>query len=152
MKHRIDFSKFKEILQGLSHKTQVSFAIHCAKDCLHLIDTKNKAVAEKYIATIEAWLLGNVTAVEYHDISRLFYNSDNVLSNFAFRAIFETTHSAAISMISHSAVFSASAVCSAACAHAYAHDDRRTREKKLKEYYEVLLSHQTDFERACYSC
>ena len=51
-------------LEKLSHNFQVRFALFCAKQVIHLVNFKDKAVCENAILTTEKWLEGKATAEE----------------------------------------------------------------------------------------
>ena len=60
----------KEDLNKLPHKFQVAFALFCAKQVAHLIDTKDKEVCDNCIEIVEAYLEGKASK---EDCERVAY-------------------------------------------------------------------------------
>ena len=54
----------KEMLKKLPHKSQVAFAVFCAKQVFHLVKEEHKAVCTKAIEAAEGFIYGNATAEE----------------------------------------------------------------------------------------
>ena len=139
--------QIKATLDKLPHKLQVSFALHCARDCFHLNSKEDKPKIEECLSLVERWLRGeNVTQRKLEDAAASAACA--IYAAATIDAIYAAAASAACAAsYSYSYSYSYSAAASAAASvhaiHAiyasYAiYDAAGAREKKLKEYLSYL--------------
>ena len=111
-------------LEKLSHNFQVSFAVFCAKQVLHLVDAKDKQVCENAILTAEKWLIGTASS---EDCKAAAYAAN--AANAAAHAAYAAAHTA-----------------NTAAAAAHASKDKQQTIKEQNDYYNELLNFDKNFE------
>ena len=79
----IEWDSRKQWLEKLSHKSNVMFALFCAKQVIHLVNNDEAKVA---INTVERWLDGKATAEECGAATAAAYHAANAAAYHAAAA------------------------------------------------------------------
>jgi len=136
----------ESLLNSLSHKQQVSFALYCAKDSFQYLDPKHRKEAQLCIDLVQRWLNGEVVS-----------NEELVAAFSASYAAHVT--SAAASFAASSASYAASYTTSSAsyasyaasyAAHAAFSASSASNEEyniKMKHYYAYLCTEIAKFDK-----
>ena len=116
----IEWDSRKQWLEKLSHKSNVMFALFCAKQVIHLVNNDEAKVA---INTVERWLDGKATAEECGAATAAAYHAANAAAYAAnAAAAYAAAHAANAAPAADAAPAAAAAYAAAdaAAAAAYA--------------------------------
>ncbi len=134
----------ESLLNSLSHKQQVSFALYCAKDSFQYLDPKHRKNAQFCIDLVQRWLNGEnvsneelVAAYAAHAGSYAAYSTSSAAASYA-------AHVASASA-SYTASRAASSVSSVSSASASASNEEY--DIKMKHYYAYLCTEIAKFDK-----
>jgi len=142
----IEWDSRKQWLEKLSHKSNVMFALFCAKQVIHLVNNDEAKVA---INTVERWLDGKATAEECRAAAATAYAA-TATAYAAYAAAAATAYAAAYA---DAAAAYAAAYADAAAAYAATTAAAATYEVKEQqiEYLRILyIDSLPEEERNCW--
>ena len=126
----------REELSVLSHPYQVRFAIFCARQVIHLVKEKDRAICEEAILTAERWLVGEATKEECRIAAAYAAYAANAYANAAANAANAANAAAnAANAYANAAAYAANAANTAANAK-----DKQILIDAQWEVYEDLLN------------